>query len=204
MTAESQPSISQWILGAKEGQSQAVHALWGRYFERLVLLARQRLAALPRRAADEEDLALSAFATFCRAAEEGRFPDLADRDDLWRLLITITAQKAIDRARHDGRAKRGGGRVRGESALAFGHPGDTTHGLDQVVGDSPTPEFAATMADECARLLGQLDDDLQQIALAKMEDFTNQEIAGKLDCSVSTVERSLRLIRKIWQREMAE
>jgi DNA-directed RNA polymerase specialized sigma24 family protein len=72
------------------------------------------------------------------------------------------------------------------------------------VGDSPTPEFAATMADECARLLGQLDDDLQQIALAKMEDFTNQEIAGKLDCSVSTVERSLRLIRKIWQREMAE
>jgi DNA-directed RNA polymerase specialized sigma24 family protein len=117
MTADSQPSISQWIIGAKEGRSQAIDALWERYFEKLVRLARQRLAALPRRAADEEDLALSVFASFCHAAEEGRFPDLADRDDLWRLLITITAQKAIDQRRHDGRAKRGGGRVRGESAL---------------------------------------------------------------------------------------
>jgi DNA-directed RNA polymerase specialized sigma24 family protein len=204
MSAESQPSISQWILGAKEGQSQAINALWGQYFQRLVRLARQRLAELPRRVADEEDLALSAFASFCRAAEEGRLPDLADRDGLWRLLITITVQKAIDQARHDGRAKRGGGQVRGESALAFGDPGDTSHGLAEVVGDSPTPEFAAIMAEECSRLLNRLEGDLQQVALAKMEDCTNQEIADRLDCSVSTVERSLRLIRKIWQREMAE
>jgi DNA-directed RNA polymerase specialized sigma24 family protein len=204
MTAESQPSISQWILGAKEGRSQAINALWGQYFQRLVRLARQRLAELPRRVADEEDLALSAFASFCRAAEEGRLPDLADRDGLWRLLITITAQKAIDQARHDGRAKRGGGHVRGESALAFGDPADTSHGLDEVVGDSPTPEFAAIMAEECSRLLKSLEDDLQQVTLAKMENCTNQEIADRLDCSISTVERSLRLIRKIWQREMAE
>ncbi len=204
MAAENPPSVSQWIIGAKDGQSQAIHALWGRYFERLVRLARQRLAALPRRMADEEDLALSAFASFCHAATEGRFPDLADRDDLWQLLITITAQKAIDQARHDGRAKRGGGRVRGESALAFGDPADTSHGLAEVVGDSPTPEFAAIMAEECSLLLASLDEELQQVALAKMENYTNQEIAERLDCSISTVERSLRLIRKIWQREMGE
>ncbi len=204
MTAESQPSISQWIIGAKAGQSQAVDALWGRYFTQLVRLARQRLAAIPRRAADEEDLALSAFATFCRAAEEGRFPDLADRDDLWRLLIKITAQKAIDQARHDGRAKRGGGRVRGESALEHLDPQNRGRGLEQVVGDSPTPEFAAIVSEECSRLLGSLEEDLRQIAVAKMEDYTSQEIADRLDCSVSTVEWSLRLIRKIWQRELAD
>jgi RNA polymerase sigma factor (sigma-70 family) len=202
MGTDGQPSVSQWILGAKEGQSEAIHALWGRYFEQLVRLARQRLAAVPRRAADEEDVALSAFASFCRAAEEGRFPDLADRHDLWRLLITITAQKAIDQARHDGRAKRGAGRVRGESALAFGTPGDTTHGLAAIVGDSPTPEFAAIMAEEYSRLVDSLEEDLRQVALAKMEDYTNQEIAEKLDCSLSTVERSLRLIRKIWRQEL--
>jgi RNA polymerase sigma factor (sigma-70 family) len=204
MTAESEPSISEWIIGAKEGRSQAIDALWGRYFDRLVRLARQRLATRPRRVADEEDLALSAFASFCRAAEEGKFPDLCDRDGLWRVLIKITAQKAIDQTRHEGRAKRGGGRVCGESALVFGDPGDTRHGLAQVVGDSPTPEFAVSMAEECARLLSSLDDDLREVALAKMEEYTNQEIAERLDCSVSTVERSLRLIRRIWQREMAE
>jgi RNA polymerase sigma factor (sigma-70 family) len=204
MSAESQPSISQWILGAKQGQSQAINALWGRYFEQLVRLARQRLAERPRRVADEEDLALSAFASFCRAAEAGRLPDLADRDGLWRLLITITAQKAVDQARHDGRAKRGGGRVRGESALAFGDPEDTPQGLADVVGNTPTPQFAALMAEQYSRLLNSLEEDLQQVALAKMEDRTNQEIADRLDCSVSTVERSLRLIRKIWQRDWAE
>jgi hypothetical protein len=47
-------------------------------------------------------------------------------------------------------------------------------GLEQVVGDSPTPEFAVIMADECGRLLGQLDDDLRKIAVAKMEGFTNK------------------------------
>ncbi len=204
MTAESQPSISQWIIGAKEGRSQAIDALWGRYFQKLVRLARQRLAALPRRAADEEDLALSVFASFCHAAEEGRFPDLAGRDDLWRLLITMTAQKVIDQRRHDGRAKRGSGRVRGESALDDFDPQHGGRGLEYVVGDSPTPEFAAIMAEECSRLLGSLEEDLRQIAVAKMEDYTNEEIAERLDCSVSTVERSLRLIRKIWQRERAE
>jgi DNA-directed RNA polymerase specialized sigma24 family protein len=55
------------------------------------------------------------------------------------------------------------------------------------------------VAEECDRLLGLLNDDLRSVALAKMEDYTNQEIAEKLGCSLSTVERSLRLIRKIWR-----
>ena len=161
------------------------------------------MASQPRRTADEEDLALSAFASFCHAAKEGRFPDLSDRDGLWRILITITAEKAIDQARHDGRAKRGGGRVRGESAFDHPSPPSRARGLEQVIGDSPTPEFAAIMADQCDHLLGQLNDDLRQVAVAKMEDYTNEEIADRLDCSLSTVERSLRLIRRIWQSKMA-
>jgi DNA-directed RNA polymerase specialized sigma24 family protein len=50
-------------------------------------------------------------------------------------------------------------------------------------------------------LLHHLGDDLRPVALAKMEDYTNQEIAAKLDCSLSTVERRLRFIRKIWQTQ---
>ena len=201
MESQPEPSISQWILGAKRGDSQAVAGLWRRYFERLVRLARQKLADAPRRVADEEDVALSAFASFCRAAQEGRFPDLKDRDDLWRLLITLTAQKAVDQVRHDHRIKRGGGRVRGESALRKRDQSGTDKAMDHVVGDSPTPEFAAMVAEQCARLLDCLNDDLRPVAVAKMEDYTNQEIAAKLNCSLSTVERSLRVIRKIWLHE---
>jgi DNA-directed RNA polymerase specialized sigma24 family protein len=203
MVSQPDMSISQWIVGAQKGDSRAIGALWQCYFERLVRLARGKLAGVSRRAADEEDLALSAFASFCRAAKAGRIPDLADRDGLWRLLIKLTAQKAVDRRRHEGCAKRGGGRVRGELALAHREASDSGgEGLDQIIGDAPTPEFAAIVAEQCSRLLDSLNDDLRPLALAKMEGYTNEEIGGKLDCSLSTVERGLRLIRKIWQQEM--
>jgi DNA-directed RNA polymerase specialized sigma24 family protein len=191
--------VSQWILGVKQGDSRAVEALWERYFDQLVHLARRKLADAPRRVADEEDVALSAFAAFCRAARQGRFPNLSGRNDLWRLLITITAQKAVDQKRHLGRAIRGGGRVHGESALDAGDSSLAEQGLVGLIGDAPTPEFAALVAEECSRLLAQLNDDLRPVALAKMEDYTNDQIAARLDCSLSTVERSLRLIRRIWQ-----
>ena len=121
------------------------------YFERLVRLARQRLSNAERRVADEEDVALSAFASFCSAAEAGRFPDLTDRHQLWRLLIKLTAQKAADQVRRQRRVKRGGGEVRGESALLQRDDSGIDEGLAQVVGDTPTPEFAAMVADQCAR-----------------------------------------------------
>ncbi len=202
MESRPEPSVSKWILGAKQGDSRAVGRLWQCYFERLVRLARQRLSAAPRRIADEEDVALSAFASFCSAAEAGRFPDLADRHQLWRLLITLTARKAADQARRRGRAKRGGGSVRGESALSQGDDFETDEVLAQVVGDTPTPEFAAMVADQCVQLLNCLDGNLRPIALAKMEDCTNQEIAGKMGCSLSTVERGLWVIRKIRKQEL--
>jgi DNA-directed RNA polymerase specialized sigma24 family protein len=201
MESRPEPSISQWILGAKNGDSAAVGRLWQCYFERLVRLAKQRLANTACRVADEEDVALSAFFSFCSAAEAGRFPDLADRHELWRLLLKLTARKAVDQQRRQGRAKRGGGRVRGESALHQTDGFGSDEGLAQVVGDVPTPQFAAMVAEECARLLNCLNEDLRPIALAKMEDCTNREIALKLGCSLTTVERGLRLIRKIWKQE---
>lgn len=199
MNQDAEHSVSRWIADAKRGDAAAIQELWNRYFSRLVRLARQKLASSPRRAADEEDVALSAFASFCDGAQAGRFPDLADRNDLWRVLVTVTAQKALDQRRHDWRAKRGGGRVRGESAFGQNPESDGLAGIEQVIGDSPTPEFAASVAEQFTRLLEQLEDHLRPIALGKLEGYSNPEIAAKLDCSVSTVERSLRLIRKIWK-----
>jgi hypothetical protein len=75
-------SVSDWIGQLKAGDERAAQRLWEDYFQRLVRLARARLQGVPRRAADEEDVALSAFDSFCRGAEAGRFPRLNDRDDL--------------------------------------------------------------------------------------------------------------------------
>ena len=197
-------SVTHWLGALKGGDAAAAQRLWERYFDRLVRLARAKLGAMPRGAADEEDVALSAFHSFCQGAARGRFPRLDDRDNLWRLLVTITARKALDQVRRQARQKRGGGRVLVGSAQAGGEDDTDGAGLEQVVGQEPTPQFAAMVTDECRRLLVALDDEtLRQVALLRMEGYSDEEIAARVDCSLRTVSRKLALIRKAWLREGA-
>jgi DNA-directed RNA polymerase specialized sigma24 family protein len=199
----SEPGVSLWLDQLKEGDHAAAQKLWEAYYHRLVGLARAKLQGTLRLAADEEDVALSAFDSFCRGAEKGRFPELADRDNLWRLLVTLTVRKAQHLLRDQQTQKRGGGAVLGESALlGAADSADGASGLEQIIGREPTPEFAAEVAEECQRLLDSLgDDELRAIAVRKMEADTNEEIAAGLGCAPSTVERRLRLIRRIWEDE---
>jgi DNA-directed RNA polymerase specialized sigma24 family protein len=198
-------SVTQWIDRLKAGEPDAAQKLWERYFRRLVGLARKKLRTAPRRAADEEDVALSAFDSFCRGAEQDRFPQLHDRLDLWQLLVLLTARKASDLAQHERRQKRGGGAVLDEAALPC--PSDSSApeaGLEQIKGPEPTPAFAAQVAEECRRLLERLDSpELRDVALRKVEGNSNEEIAAQLGCGLRTVERRLRLIRSIWEQEGA-
>ena len=193
---EPEGSITRCIDMLKRGDRAAAQELWGRYFGRLVGLARAQLRSAPRRAADEEDVALGAFDSFYRAAERGRFPQLADRDDLWQLLFVITVRKAIDLVHHEGRAIRGGGRVLTLADLAGGD-------VERIIGPEPTPALAAQVADESRRLLDGLgDESLRSVAIWKLEGHTNDEIAAKLGCVRQTVERKLRRFRTLWAGEM--
>jgi DNA-directed RNA polymerase specialized sigma24 family protein len=191
-------SVSEWIALLRDGDRRAAAPLWERYFRRLVELARAQLQGVPRRAADEEDVALSAFDSFCQGAERGRFPDLRDRDNLWRLLVVLTARKAAHLKRDAGRRKRGGGAGPGTLSAAGHEEAD----IEQVICREPTPEFAAQVAEECRRLLDRLGDhELQAVALWKMEGYTNGEIAGRLACGLRSVGRKLRVIRGVWEQE---
>jgi len=196
---DAEDSVTQWFDRLRQGDPAAAQPLWERYFARLVRLARDRLSGLRRGARDEEDVALSAFNSFCLAAEKGRFPQLADRDGLWRLLVALTERKAVDLIRAETRAKRGGGRVLDETGLA---PAADGGGLERVPGREPTPEFVALMAEECQRRLAQLGDEpLRTVALLRLEGYSNQEVAERLGCTARTVERKLELIRTLWKPE---
>ena len=186
-------SISRCIDMLKGGDHDAAERLWATYIRRLVGLARARIGAAPRRAADEEDVALSAFDSFCRRAERGQFARLSDRDDLWQVLVMITERKAIDLMRREGRKSRGEGKV-----LSFS---DSSTLGDEVLDRGPTPEFAAQAADEFRRLLGLLEEEsLRNVAIWTMEGYTNRQIAARLGCIEQTVERKLRSIRLIWTK----
>jgi DNA-directed RNA polymerase specialized sigma24 family protein len=189
--------ITHWLGQLKGGDRAAPQELWQRYFARMVALARQRLGRAPRLAADEEDVALSAFGSFCRAADAGTFPRLDDRDDLWQVLVLLTVRKAADQANRERAKKRGGGAVVPASVLGQGGAAV----FADLISREPDPALAAEVAEGCRNLLDVLGDEaLRAVALAKMEGDTNEEIAGRLGVSLSTVERKLRGIRAILER----
>src|SRR5439155_10539972 len=149
----SEGSVTRWVSALKCGDAAAAQPLWERYHRRLVGLARDKLRAARRRAADEEDVVQNAFHSFFQGVARGRFPQLNDRDNLWRLLVVITARKAVDQLAHEHALRQGGGTVQGESRMsAGGLAGWDAAAIEQVVGDEPTPEFAAQVAEEYGRL----------------------------------------------------
>jgi DNA-directed RNA polymerase specialized sigma24 family protein len=187
-------SLTHCLSRLRGGDQTAAQQLWETYYCRLVGLARKKLEGRVRLVADEEDVALSAIKSFCRGIERGRYPQLSDEDDPWNLLVTITLHKVLHLVRDEGRVKRGGGRT----ALAARDDEDAKP-LEQLMAGEPTPEFAVEVAEEAERLLGLLPKpDLVELALLKMEGYTNAEIANRWNKAERTVERKLNSIRQLW------
>jgi DNA-directed RNA polymerase specialized sigma24 family protein len=182
-------SVTQWIEDVKAGNEEAARQIWERFFAQLIDEARKRLPRKARIVADEVDVVVDAFHSFFRRAQEGRFPDLNDRDSLWLLLLTIVERKAINEAVKQGRGIRGGDQRRAPAEV-----------IELIAGGQPTPDLVVMVADEFQFLLGLLkDQDLVRVVLLRLEDYTVREISETLNCSERTVFRRLDLIRKAWE-----
>ena len=192
-------NVTHWIDLIKLGDSNAANRLWKVYFDRLVRAVRNRLNGQNRAVSDEEDIALSVFDSFYDAAQNGRFPDLADRDDLWRLLLTMSARKVIDKRRHDHRKRRGG-----DVAIhSLDEKGQNDQNIIKAIGDEPSPEMVIMMQESVEKLFSHLGvGQLRELAGAKLEGYSNAEIASRMGCSERTIERRLHLIREKLQQEL--
>lgn len=188
---EHEHSVTRLIQRLQANDPHAASQLWRRYFERLLPLARARLAALPHRAVDEEDVLLSVFDRFFQAAKQDRFVRLADRDDLWQILLMLTERKVADHFRAAQTQKRGGN---------MAPTADSAQLARAQASPEPGPEFVAAFNDSLACALGRLmDASTREVALLRMEGYENREIAERLRISLSSVERKLRVIREVWQ-----
>ena len=187
-----QGSVTRLIIDLRSDQAAvrelAARLVWGRYFEQLLLLARNHLSARIRGREDEEDVLQSMYKSFCIRQRRGDF-DLANRDELWNLLVQITLRKARNTAHRHLRQKRD---VRREDTPASNRSENDLPAtiLDQIDSDGPTPAEAALLNEALElRFQSLKDPNLRQIALWKLEGYTNQETACQLDCAVRTVER---------------
>ncbi len=113
----------------------AARLVWGRYFQELLTLARNNLSARIRSREDEEDVLQSMYKSFCLRQRRGDF-DLANRDQLWNLLVQITLCKARNTANRHLQGKRD---VRQEVGRAAGRRAEHSNAtiLDQIDSDGP-------------------------------------------------------------------
>jgi RNA polymerase sigma factor (sigma-70 family) len=174
----------------------AARLIWRRYFHDLLELARNNLNRRIRRREDEEDVLQSMYKSFCLRQQRGEF-DLTGRDALWRLLVTITLRKARNTAKKHGRERRD---VARELTIADRDESGSAHwALEQMDAAGPSPAEAALLNEALERRLEALaDPELRQIALRRLEGYTNREIADQLDCTERSVERRTERIRSKW------
>ena len=191
-------SVSEWIEDLRAGDTGAATHLWNRFHANLLQIARRRLNGASRRVADEEDLVALAFESFFQRIQHGQFPELQGRAELWALLVTITDRKAVNCVRRHMSVKRGSGKVLGESTIGTRSEQGREAALARVDGGAPPPDRLASVSE----LLERLDDDLRRIVFLKRDGFTNEEIAQRVNRSVATIERRLRLLRDEWTQEL--
>jgi RNA polymerase sigma factor (sigma-70 family) len=174
----------------------AARLIWLRYFRDLLDLARKNLNRRIHCREDEEDVLQSMYKSFCLRQQRGEF-DLAGRDALWKLLVTITLRKARNPARSQGTDIRDLAR---EQTVPIADETQSAYWvLEQMDAARPSPAEADVLNEALERRLEALGDrELQQIALWRLGGYTNREIANQLDCAERSVERRLERIRSKW------
>jgi RNA polymerase sigma factor (sigma-70 family) len=186
----------QLLQRLKAGGDSAATKLWNLYFERMVAVAARKLYGKHRVSRDEEDIAISAFKSFCKGIQAGRFEGAADQDSLWPLLVTLTINKAIDHLRHENRAKRAGDR---NAPLAA----ENLISEDVWLHEQTSPELQAIANESFQKLFQVLDETgdaaLAKIAMGHVQGLETESIAEEMGCSSRTVQRKLMTIRAIWE-----
>lgn len=181
--------FQRWQQLLEQDEEQAAELLVGAYYDRLVGLAHQRLAGIPPQVADDEGAVISALRSFFSGVQDGQFRQLEDQQDLWRLLATLTARKAIRQLRVHWKKSGEAGQVeRGRS-------------VSELLARRPTPDQDAMLMDQCQRCLDAIDEpQMKQIVLLRLEGCDTREIAEQLQIHLRSVQRKLKLIEAIWTR----
>jgi DNA-directed RNA polymerase specialized sigma24 family protein len=193
-------SVSMLIdLLQAEDDSWAQNELWQRYYENLACRVAQKLSRRFCGSADEEDIALSAMDSFFRGMQEGRFPELDSRKQLWNLLLTIAYRKAIKHQKREQSAKRGGGNVQNEASLLPANPLESEIRFE-AIDTGPTEEEMALAAEEMTEDLP--DPTLRTIAVRRLQGYTDKEIGRQLGVAERTVIRKRQRIQAIWESSL--
>jgi DNA-directed RNA polymerase specialized sigma24 family protein len=126
---------------------------------------------------------------------------VTSRGDLWKLLVTMTRNKASNQAQRAGADKRHprSGLVR-ESEMTSSE--GERYSLEEVVIEEPTPAMAIELAERIERIHKALDDpELSRVFQLRLEGYSREEISETIDRAVRSVSRKLEIVRQAVEKE---
>jgi DNA-directed RNA polymerase specialized sigma24 family protein len=149
------------------------------------------------------DAALNALQSFHSRLRQGEYGWVTSRGDLWKLLVTMTRNKAINQARRAGAERRHPrqGIIRG-SEMADDGAGCS---LEDVITEEPTAEMAIELAERIERIHRALDDpELSKVFQLRLEGYSREEISDAIDRAVRSVTRKLEIVRQAVEQEFRD
>jgi RNA polymerase sigma-70 factor (ECF subfamily) len=180
---------AQLLHGHQAGNIDATEELFNRYVDRLIGLARKRLAPKLAGRIDPEDVVQSAYRSFFAAAGRGRF-QLEQSGDLWRLLAGITLNKLHRQVERNTAKKRDVSKDRG-----LADEGSLSVGTD-VLSRDPSPDEVVALADELELLMRDLDPRHREMIQLRLQGYQIEEIAAQTQRTQRTVLRALEGIKQ--------
>lgn len=184
-------SFPAFVARLRAGDGDAAREVFERFTDRLVALARTRLAGPLRHKVDPEDVVQSAYKSFFARPDAVRVEG-AGWDSLWGLLALIAVRKCADRANYHFAGRRDAGREAAPTASGY-----WPEGVDR----EPTPDEAAELEEAVKTLFGALDPADREVLELSLQGYTTPEIADRLGRPERTVRRLRERVRGILERE---
>jgi DNA-directed RNA polymerase specialized sigma24 family protein len=167
--------FEELMVRLRTGDDAAATVVFGRFVHRLIALAAAQFEGWMRDRVDVEDAVLSACKSFFLRQARGGCA-VADWDELWSLLATITLRKCANRRDHVRAARRSVGREVRRVGL-------------ELVDRAPSPVEAAILTETVEQLFRAMEPEERPIVEQILMGCTAAEIAAREDCSQRTVRR---------------
>lgn len=190
---DSTASNDDLIRRLRTGDNEAAREIFDRYAARLLLLSRRRIGQRMNSRVDPEDVVQSVFRTFFARMKNDQF-DIAKADDLFKLLVRITAHKTLRQIAHHRAAKR-------DPNLEARQSDDAHEMLLQAMDAEPTAETVVTFMDNLEHFLGKLPQEDRQIVELRLQGYSTEEIAQQLGTYDRKIRRVLERIRGLAEDE---
>jgi RNA polymerase sigma-70 factor, ECF subfamily len=186
-------SFDNLMARLRTGDNDAATKVFNRFANRLIELARRRLAPEVRQKLDPEDVLQSVFRSFFAHQAAGQITGLESWDSLWSWLAVITLRKCGKRTDYFFSERRD---VHREVPVEPCHD-DESDSDNGTSSDEPTPSEAAMLTETVEQLMSRFEGRHREILSLILQGHAVREISLQVGCTERMVYRVLDRVKEM-------